>query len=586
MSTATSRVALVGDGPAAAAVRAALSDVDADLVTVRPDGIADAALVVAVGPVGADGFARVDRAAREDAVPWLAIELGGVAGHPVAEASVAGFGPGRGCYDCLRTRVASAREDEDSDDAADDSDDAGTVPDAPTARFAGALGGREAARLLAGEVSPVLGGVLEVPHARRRFLPVPGCACTDESPGRTLVREGEARPLEEALAAAERALDDRVGLVRDVGEVESFPAPYYLARLADTTCLSDAAAGGQAAGVAADWNPAFMKALGEALERYAAAVYREGDFERARTDALPDAIPPSAFVRPDSFPDPDPTEELAWSPGEELATGRTVRLPAEFVVFPPPTHRHRPSITTGLGLGNAGWEALAGGLAEVIERDAAMLSWYSTFEPLGLSVDDAGYRTLARRARSEGLDATALLCTQDVDVPVVAACVHRDGDWPRFAAGTAADLDPGAAARGALAEAIQNWLELRGMGRESAADEPGAVGRYASFPETARAFVRPETTVPASSVGPDDPPSGNDRLEALVDRATDAGLAPHAARLTTRDLEALGFEAVRVLAPRAQPLFTDDPYFGERARTVPERLGFDPRLDREHHPFP
>jgi ribosomal protein S12 methylthiotransferase accessory factor len=48
----------------------------------------------------------------------------------------------------------------------------------------------------------------------------------------------------------------------------------------------------------------------------------------------------------------------------------------------------------------------------------------------------------------------------------------------------------------------------------------------------------------------------------------------------------MGFEAVRVLVPGAQPLFTGEPYFGERARTVPEALGFEPRLDRPIHPFP
>jgi ribosomal protein S12 methylthiotransferase accessory factor len=48
----------------------------------------------------------------------------------------------------------------------------------------------------------------------------------------------------------------------------------------------------------------------------------------------------------------------------------------------------------------------------------------------------------------------------------------------------------------------------------------------------------------------------------------------------------LGFRAVRVLVPSAQPLFFDDPYFGDRARSVPDELGFAAELDREHHPFP
>jgi len=107
-------------------------------------------------------------------------------------------------------------------------------------------------------------------------------------------------------------------------------------------------------------------------------------------------------------------------------------LPAELVVFPPPERTIRPSITTGLGLGNGGVDALCSGLYEVIERDATMLSWYSTYEPMGLAVDNEDYRTLKNRAKSEGLSTTALLCTQDVDVPVVAACVHRRGAWAPF----------------------------------------------------------------------------------------------------------------------------------------------------------
>jgi ribosomal protein S12 methylthiotransferase accessory factor len=87
-------------------------------------------------------------------------------------------------------------------------------------------------------------------------------------------------------------------------------------------------------------------------------------------------------------------------------------------------------------------------------------------------------------------------------------------------------------------------------------------------------------------VGPDDPPTGQAELEAVVDATAEAGLHPYAARTTTRDVEELGFEAVRVVVPAAQPLFFEDAYFGERARTVPSQLGFDPRTDRPHHPFP
>ncbi len=67
--------------------------------------------------------------------------------------------------------------------------------------------------------------------------------------------------------------------------------------------------------------------------------------------------------------------------------------------------------------------------------------------------------------------------------------------------------------------------------------------------------------------------SGEAELETLCDRAADAGLAPYGTRLTTRDLEQLGFEAVRVVCPSAQPLFFGES-FRRAGRNLPADLGF------------
>jgi len=570
-------VAIVGSGPAVDAVEAALGDVDVGTRTMSAGEIGGAEIAVVCDPAGAETFERANEAALAGGTPWLSIEVGGVGGRGVDEidAAVAGYAPSTGCHDCLRARVAASADEEPVEPSADRS----------AVRMAGAVAGKELVALLSGEESSLLGGVVEVPHHRREFLPVPNCGCADGSPDRTLDRDYESLPVEDALTRAERALDERVGIVRSIGEIESFPAPYYLAELAATDGFSDASAPPQAAGVDDDWNPAFMKALGEALERYGAAIYRTSEFERAPPAAPDDAVPPAAFVLPDGV-DADSGDPLPWIEGEVLATGDAARLPAEKAVFPPPERRLGPSITTGLGLGASTVEALLSGLYEVIERDATMLAWYSTFEPLELSVDDDGFDALARRAAGEGLSVTPLLVTQDVDVPVVAVAVHREGEWPRFAVGSDADLDPIAAARGALAEALQNWMELRSMGPDEAADQSGAIGAYAEFPEEAQAFLDAGGPVPADSVGPDDPPTGTAELDAVVERATEADLTPYGVRLTPRDLDRIGFEVVRVLAPSAQPLFTGDPVFGDRARSVPEDLGFEPRLDRRLHPYP
>jgi ribosomal protein S12 methylthiotransferase accessory factor len=572
-------VTIIGSGPAVSSVERALTDTDHEhevrsASSPSPDALTGTdELAIVVGRVGSDVFSTMNASMRETGLSWLAVELGGVGGHavPSVEAAVSGFGPETGCFECLRKRVAATLDTEGDNET-----------DTSTDRFAGALAGRESVRVLSESesASPVLGGVIEIPHAIRRVLPVPNCECVEKRDW-TLRREHEERTLDEALRRAEEGLDDRVGLIHETGEFESFPVPYYLARLSDTSGFSDVMGSRQAAGVALGWDEAFMKALGEGLERYSAGVYRTADLRTARPTDLPNSLAPSAFVRPATDAS---NNRITWVPGENLSTDNSVFLPASRVFFPYDTSE--PTITTGLGLGSSGATAIIAGLTEIIERDAALLAWYSTYEPLGLSIDDEEYDTLVGRAGVDGLSVTATLLTQDIDVPVVGVSVHRDnGEWPAFAMGLAADLDPVDAARTACCEALQNWMELRGMGQAEAATAGGRIGHFASRPSSIEEFVSPETTIPASSIA-DDVPAGPDALDALVQRVTDADLDVYAARLTPPDVDALGFEAVRVLVPRAQPLFVDDPYFGERAERVPEQLGFESRLRREHHPYP
>ena len=566
-------VEVVGRGPAVDALTAFLADIDVSVA--QPSTPADSSgdLTIVVDTVGSETFSTWNERAKDDGTPWVAVELGGVGGVPVTDAAISGFGPETGCFACLRTRVGAT---------VDDTEALAEAPPAATQRFAGALAGRLVTQFLNGD-GALFGTVTELPHTQRRFFPVPGCDCGERTI-RNLSDGRQTAPDGEALSRAELGLDDRVGIATEVGEVESFPAPYYLSTLAETAGFSDVSAAAKAAGVAIDWDTAFMKALGENYERYAAGVYREGNLRHGTVDDVPDVVAPAAFVREED--EWDESTALPWVPAESLLTDERRSLPAETVHYPPPSNAIRPATTTGLGLGNSVTEALLTGLYEVIERDAAMLSWYSTFEPLRVALDDhERYETLRRRATSEGLDVTALLLTQDVDVPVITVALERD-EWPRFALGTDAGLDPGAAAVGALEEALQNWMELDSMGPEAAMDAQGAIGRYAESPGEAADLTATETTVPLDSLGPDAALSGEAELEALCERAADAGLTPYGARLTTRDLEQLGFEAVRVVCPSAQPLFFGDAFFGERAETVPADLGFEPRLDRGHHPFP
>ena len=577
-------VHVVADDPVREEVAAALGDVDVEAVDASVDEIEGAVLAVVADVVGSARFQEANRRAIDGGTRWLAVEVGGVGATPFedVDAAVSVFGPDTACYDCLRARIDSTREGDAATGAP--RGDRGTV------RLAGAIAGRECVRLLADDASSLLGGVLELPYVRREVFPVEGCSCQPGTRDRSIeITSDESRTIEETVDRMNRAVDERVGLVRAIGESESYPAPYYLATLADTAVYSDATAPKNAAGVDEDWNRAFVKGIGEALERYCASVYRGSEFTDTSAAALDSALEPTAIVRPDDAAAYETETTIPWVEGVNLHTDGTTFLPADAVHFPQPGTGVVAQITTGLGLGSTMADAIVSGLTEVIERDATMLSWYSTYEPLELVVEDDGFDRLARRVGAEGLEVTPLLVTQDVDVPVVAVCAHRDGtdpSWPAFAAGAAADLDVDAAARSALAEATQNWMELRSIGPEGAADAGGWIGHYASFPEPVRSFVDVDGAVDAATLRPESVPTGVPAVRELLDRIEAAEMTAYAARVTIRDVASLGFEAVRVVVPTAQPLFTNEPFFGERVHTVPESLGYESRIDREPHPYP
>ncbi len=572
-------IGIVGTGPAVDAIDAAMGDLDARVTETDAAELSGMDFGFVVGAAGAEAFGTatgtLDR--------WVAVEVGGVGGYAVEEldAAVSLFNGESACFRCLRQRVAATLVEPAEE----------TQGVRSAVRYAGALAARRAIRHLTGEH---LGGtVVEVEGPERRFQPVPFCRCSNGR-DRTLTLTHRDASLSDAIDRAESAVDNRVGPVQQVGEQESYPLPYYLAQTADTTGFSDVRAAEFAAGADADWNRAYMKALGEALERYSAGVYRESEFRQAAAAELDGTVSPTRFVRPENYPEPTATEERRWAPAMDLDAGSGAWLPAEVVQYPPPEERIKPPITTGLGLGSSTVEATLSGLYEVLERDATMLAWYSDYEPLGLSIeggsetDPNSFDRLRRRANAEELSVSTSLLTQDVDVPVVAVTVHRDdGEWPAFAAGSGCALDPVDAAESALAEALQNWIELRNMGPEQAREEGGAIGEYGEFPERVRELTEFEATVPASSVVDDaDELSGETELTELINRVTTAGLSPYAARLTPRDVASLGFEGVRVVVPSAQPLFTGEAFFGDRLETVASSMGFEPRPDRAYHPFP
>lgn len=131
--------------------------------------------------------------------------------------------------------------------------------------------------------------------------------------------------------------------------------------------------------MAADVIPerAFIRAVGESVERYCAAFYPE-DLPLAQAGELdgpwldPNRLAPGIG----SF---TPEMRIRWTRARVLANGDDVWVPASFVYIPYYGAPGEPSFdvqsTTGLALGRDIDEAIEHALAEVVERDAFMRAW-------------------------------------------------------------------------------------------------------------------------------------------------------------------------------------------------------------------
>jgi ribosomal protein S12 methylthiotransferase accessory factor len=374
-------------------------------------------------------------------------------------------------------------------------------------------------------------------------------------------------------------------------------------------------------GASVDRDRAFMKAVGESVERYGAAAHA--------TDALPvrafaeldaPAVAPETwtlfselqYAQP-SFPfEPFGAHtRVRWVPGRSLARGTEVLVPAAFVFLPydrgtPPAFREPPitqPVSTGLSCASTRLAATYRGLLEVVERDAYMLVWHHRLERPAIHLRPGTPlvgRLLGALART-AISCRAVLLTLDLPVPVVLVVLStQTGVAPLTVVGLGADGDPWLALALALEEACMAFAGLRRALR--AAPPPRGAREPTSLEARARAWavdpaLREEIaflTEGEPSLDLDDVPklagaSTPEALGALVDHLAGAGHDAVAVDLTPPDIDEVGFKVVRVLVPGLQPLDLDHAtrhLGGRRLREVPPKLGLAPAAEPNPVPHP
>lgn len=428
-----------------------------------------------------------------------------------------------------------------------------------------------------------------------------------------------------ATERAERAgrrlaalVDPDLGLIAEVAPEPPLPGEpdfaMVTARLANVDRLYPVAGFSPfAAGTAPDAATARLRALGEAVERYAGFLCPPDSGPYAAHGELPGrGVHPADWPRcsPAEYADPanplappDPGRRYRWLAGWSLSRREPVYVPALHVCLgylpEDPMERVALPHATGLAAGESLVAATVAGLCEVLERDAFMLTWCKRLPAPALLLPGAAWPEVAARMRRIsrwGLRVSLHgLLPAEPPAKVLSLIWDRPGGPVPVACGLGAGLNPRQAVAKALDEAVQSRRGLVAM-----ATAHGSPAHIPATPEEVRtledhltyylkperldafAFLKAGGTMAAERLAacPDQAPEA--ALAHLVEHLAGAGQEVIRVDLTPEDLAAAGLRVVRVLVPGRIPLAHGQ---AMRFLAMPRWQRFPGAVSPEPHPF-
>jgi ribosomal protein S12 methylthiotransferase accessory factor len=427
----------------------------------------------------------------------------------------------------------------------------------------------------------------------------------------------------------DRILDDRFGVIRllveDPREAGAPDFFHYYAEACNTRAFGFEPNFSSGGGAATERDGAMMKALGEAIERYCAAMYTVSDLPFTSRAAAPFAcVDPSDFAlyRADQcaagniefvpFTDDVP---VRWTQAVDVESSEEVYVPAAMVYVP---YMYDVSagelpivqpISTGLAC-NEGFEAACVSAAcEAIERDAFTILWQAALSPPRVnpqSLDSSNANRLDRFTRAR-YDVTIFDVTTDIAVPtVVAAARHDDESQPAFVIAAATHPQPQVAIRKCLEELEHTRSWARALKAAKAAGEtpcePANIVTQRDHlcfwnerANRARAdwLFASKAMRDAEALGGTAATTPMEQLRFVRDALRAAGLRLLIVDVTTPDIAELDLRVVRAVIPGLHPLVIGHAkrvLTSVRLRDVPIRLGYEqsPLAEDEAnrpHPF-
>lgn len=400
---------------------------------------------------------------------------------------------------------------------------------------------------------------------------------------------------------ADDLVDGGVGIIRHVVQLKREAGAhgfyYFLACARKTGVLTrrqvpyDPSGGG----VSSDRESALAKAIGEAVERYCAAMYEPERFPLAAVKSASFAcVPPEEFALygPEQYAEEgfpyvpfERSTPIRWTPALDLISGESCYVPAAMVFLPylydlaSGERAISQQTTTGLACHVSPTRAAIAAICEVIERDAAAIIWQAKLARPQIRIETLSYgnRDLVDRLERDGGSLTLLDITMDLGVPTILSVLrNRAPNAPALVFATAADLDPERALRRSLEEGAHACRHAGLVMADRPSRDPGPLYEHVQSPEDHVALYCDHATAPLTDLifesdariafseirncSAGDPARD---LETLCDAVSAAGYRILLADVTSPDVRALGLSVIRALIPGFHPLF-----FGHRIRAL------------------
>jgi ribosomal protein S12 methylthiotransferase accessory factor len=425
-------------------------------------------------------------------------------------------------------------------------------------------------------------------------------------------------------------VDDHTGVIsyvsevpKDAGDPDFF---HFYAHAANTRAFRLQKNFADTGGASCDRGAALAKAIGEAVERYCAAIYEAEEFPLLSQDEAPfRCVPPEEFALYSSaqyskphFPYQPFTSKarVRWMPAINLKTKETWYVPAGMIVIPYFYAKERGEapvvqpISTGLACHCTIAEAALSAICEVVERDAFMIMWQAS---LGMphvikETLTSKNRDLVDRFEKTESIVTIFNITMDHGVPTILSVLKgKDRDTPALVFAAAADLDPEQAVKKSLEELAHTRRHAKHLKAsmpavpldlhfEKVMNQASHVRLYcdhsnahlADFVFSSQEHIDFKEIPNASTGNPDQD------LTVLVSKINASGHQVLVNDLTSEDIVQLGLRVVRAIIPGFHPLFMGHSLRalgGKRLWELPYKLGYrsDTFVSSDNHaphPYP